>query len=122
MKLTFEQVLALLGLVLPLLIPVGQVLFHFLVGKLPGDVQSKLASLADVAVKATEQAGKGMTSEEKKANAAAAVKELAGALGLQKYATDSAVSALIEAAVYALNAAHEVSQSASEPSAVQPGN
>ena len=119
---TFEQVVTLLGLVLPILIPLGAALFHFLVGKLPKDVQSKLTELAGVAVAASEQAGKGMTSEEKKANAMAAVKELASALGLQKYATDAAVSALIEAAVFAMNAGREVVQSAESQSPVSPGN
>lgn len=104
-NLTFNQAIAILGFVLPILVPAGQALLQHLLERLPSARRAQLESIVMVVVHGVEQSASGVPSDVKKQDAVNAVVEMAKAAGLSRFASPTAVSMLIEAAVYELNTA-----------------
>jgi hypothetical protein len=105
-NLTFNQAIAILGFVLPILVPAGQALLQHLLERLPSARRSQLESIVGVVVHGVEQSASGVPGETKKQDAVNAVVAMAKAAGLSRFANPTTVSMLIEAAVYELNAGY----------------
>lgn len=99
----FSGVVALLGVALPLLIPVGQFLYQRLLHALPANQAHMLDSLTQTVVQGVEQSHSGQPGEAKKAAAVALIED--GAKALHLSVNSSLVDALVESAVYMLNQA-----------------
>lgn len=104
---------------LPILIPVGQFLYQFLLEKLPSSQRGVLEDIAGTVVTAVEQIGESqsMTGDAKKSLAVDSINKLAKQFGLSRYASPVVVEMLVESLVLGLNQAQA---SAGVPDSVPP--
>lgn len=123
-NLSFQQVLTILGALLPFLVPLGRALGSALESRLfaalPASKRSQLEDVVNTVVAAVEQqahAGQIMPST-RKAQAVSAITTIAKSLGLEKYASPTLVDMLVEAAVLELNQVQQSQSAASQPVAV----
>lgn len=98
---SFQNVIVLLGLVLPLLVPVGGALYQLFLHHLPANQRMELESVVQTVVSGVEQGLAGQSPDAKKQAAVSAVSLLAKQFHLNL--NPSVVGMLIEAAVYELN-------------------
>jgi hypothetical protein len=97
MNLTSDQITLLVAL-LPIIISVSTVLFHFLVGFLPVRDMDKVSALVNQVVAAVEQSMPGKSGPEKKAAALALAKQALKSFKLPAN-NEALLNVLIEAAV-----------------------
>lgn len=120
MNLSVNDVVALLGAILPVLIPLGAALYHALVAALPANQQNALNNIVGTVVSAVEQQAQAGTisPDARKAAAVTAVQAIAKQFGVAKYASPAVVNALIECAMFELNQSKASAGAGSPPAGV----
>lgn len=114
-NLPFNDVLALMSVCLPFVLSGAAYLYQHLLNRLPQNRQAQLQSVANMVVKGVEQrANGGESSETKKAQAVAALSNIAKDMGW-KWVSPTLIDLAIEAVVHAMN---QNQTPASQPQAV----